>query len=115
MTSSKQEQTSTTSAFEKALDESAKAKYTLRLYITGLTPRSTRAIANLNAICEQHLNGRYELEVIDVNQQPEMAQRDQIVAVPTLIKQLPLPMHRIIGDLSDTDRVLVGLRLKMQE
>jgi circadian clock protein KaiB len=84
-------------------------KYILRLYITGMTSRSARTIENLHVFCEKHLAGRYELQVIDVYQQPELASREQIVAVPTLIKQLPLPLRRLIGDMSDEERVLVGL------
>lgn len=83
--------------------------YILRLYITGMTKRSARAIENLQVFCEKHLAGRYELQVIDVYQQPELASREQIVAVPTLIKQLPLPLRRLIGDMSNEERVLVGL------
>jgi len=86
--------------------------YVLRLYVAGLMPKSTLAIANLKKICEDHLKGRYELEVIDLYQQPQLAQGDQIVAVPTLIKKLPMPLRRIIGDMSDTGRVLVGLDLR---
>ena len=84
----------------------------LRLYVTGMTPRSARAVASVRAICEQHLHGRYDLEVVDIYQQPSMAQGEQIVAAPTLIKKLPLPLRRMIGDLSNTERVLVGLDLK---
>jgi len=84
-------------------------KYILRLYITGMTKRSARAIENLRTFCEKHLAGHYELQVIDVYQQPELARTEQIVAVPTLIKKLPLPLRRLIGDMSDEERVLVGL------
>jgi circadian clock protein KaiB len=84
-------------------------KYILRLYITGMTNRSARAIENLQTFCHKHLAGRYELQVIDVYQQPELARTEQIVAVPTLIKKLPLPLRRLIGDMSDEERVLVGL------
>ena len=84
-------------------------RYILRLYITGMTARSARTIENLHLFCEKHLAGRYELQVIDVYQQPELASREQIVAVPTLIKKLPLPLRRLIGDMSDEERVLVGL------
>jgi circadian clock protein KaiB len=84
-------------------------KYILRLYITGMTSRASRAIENLQTFCEKHLAGRYELQVIDVYQQPELARTEQIVAVPTLIKKLPLPLRRLIGDMSDEERVLVGL------
>jgi circadian clock protein KaiB len=84
-------------------------KYILRLYITGMTNRAARTIENLQTFCEKHLAGRYELQVIDVYQQPELARTEQIVAVPTLIKKLPLPLRRLIGDMSDEERVLVGL------
>ena len=77
-----------------------------------MTPRSTQAIATIKAICEEHLPGRYDLEVIDIYQQPTLAQGEQIIAVPTLIKKLPLPLRRLIGDLSDEDRVLLGLDLR---
>ncbi len=84
----------------------------LRLYVTGTTPRSSRAIRNVKAICEEHLRGRYRLEVIDIYQRPGLARDEQIVATPTLVRMLPPPIHRLIGDLSDTDRVLVGLDLR---
>lgn len=84
-------------------------KYILRLYVTGMTSRAARAIENLRAFCEKHLSGRYELQIIDIYQQPELARTEQIVAVPTLIKKLPLPLRRLIGDMSDEQRVLVGL------
>jgi circadian clock protein KaiB len=87
-------------------------RYVLRLYVTGMTARSRRAIDNVREICEAHLHGRYELEVIDIYQQPVLAKGDQIIAAPTLIKQLPLPLRRIIGDMSSTDRVLLGLDLR---
>ncbi len=90
-------------------------KYILRLYITGMTSRSARAIENLNTFCAKHLAGRYELQVIDVYQQPELARTEQIVAVPTLIKKLPLPLRRLIGDMSDEERVLVGLDILPHE
>jgi circadian clock protein KaiB len=83
--------------------------YILKLYVTGLTSRSARAIDNLQTFCEKHLAGRYELQVIDVYQQPELTRSEQIVAIPTLIKKLPLPLRRLIGDMSDEERVLVGL------
>lgn len=98
--------------FEKALKMSKGEKYVLRLYVTGLTPRSTKAIANVKDICEKYLQGRYELEVIDIYQKPKLAQGEQIIAAPTLIKKLPLPLRRLIGDMSDTERFLVGIDLK---
>lgn len=84
----------------------------LRLYVTGMTARSTRAVENVRAICEQHLQGRYDLEVIDIYQQPTLARGEQIIAAPTLIKKLPLPLRRVIGDLSSTEKVLLGLDLR---
>ena len=86
-------------------------KYRLRLFVTGILPNSARAIKNANAICEEHLKDRYELEIIDIYQQPSIAQSEEIIAVPVLIKKFPLPEERIIGDLSDTDKVLKGLQL----
>jgi circadian clock protein KaiB len=86
-------------------------QYRLRLYVAGPTPRSTRAIVNARRICEQYLRGRYALEVIDLYQQPALAAEDQIVAAPTLLRMRPLPLRRLIGDLSDRARVLVGLGL----
>ena len=86
-------------------------QYVLRLYITGMTPRAGRAIENVRAICDEHLDGRYDLEVIDVYQQPVLAKSEQIIAAPTLIKEFPLPARRIIGDMSNRARVLVGLDL----
>jgi circadian clock protein KaiB len=84
----------------------------LRLYIAGQTPRSIAAFANLKRICEEHLAGRYRIEVIDLVQNPKLAAGDQILAVPTLVRRLPEPVRRIIGDLSNTDRVLVGLDVR---
>ena len=83
--------------------------YVLRLYVTGMTARSARAVKNLQAICDEYLKGRYDLEVIDIYQQPVLTKGEQIIAAPTLIKKLPLPMRRIIGDMSNLDRVLLGL------
>ena len=89
----------------------AAPNYVLRLYITGSTPRSARAIENMRRICEEHLAGRYDLEVIDIYQRPEAAREFQLIAVPTLVRLLPEPLRRIIGDLSDRDKVLQGLDL----
>jgi len=86
--------------------------YILRLYVAGQTPKSVDAITNIKKICEENLKGRYTLDVIDLYQQPKLAQGEQIIAVPTLIKKLPLPLRRIIGDMSNTERVLVGLDLR---
>jgi circadian clock protein KaiB len=96
----------------RAASRSATEHYVLRLYVTGMTPRSTRAVENVRLICEEHLQGRYDLEVIDIYQQPILAKGEQILAAPTLIKKLPLPLRRVIGDLSNTERVLLGLDLR---
>jgi circadian clock protein KaiB len=84
----------------------------LRLYIAGETPRSVAAFANLKRLCEEHLPGRYKIEVIDLMQHPQLAAGDQIVAIPTLVRKLPEPLRRIVGDLSNTERTLVGLQLR---
>ncbi len=88
-------------------------RYLLRLYVTGMTSRSERAVRNLQGICDEYLKDRYDLEVIDIYQQPVLAKGEQIIAAPTLIKKLPLPMRRIIGDMSNRERVLVGLDLRL--
>jgi circadian clock protein KaiB len=90
-----------------------KVKYVLRLFVTGASPNSARAITNLNEICEKYLKGQYSLEIIDVYQQVSLVKDEQIVALPLLIKTTPLPQRRFIGDLSDTERVLRGLGVKM--
>ena len=86
--------------------------YTLRLYVAGQTPKSLAAFANLKRICEEHLAGRYTIEVIDLLEHPQLAKGDQIFAIPTLVRRLPEPLRKIIGDLSDTEKVLVGLDLR---
>lgn len=90
-------------------------KWTLRLYVAGQTPKSVAAFANLKRICEEHLKGQYRIEVVDLLENPTLAQGDQILAVPTLVRQLPPPVKRIIGDLSNTERVLVGLDIRPSE
>jgi circadian clock protein KaiB len=87
-------------------------RWNLRLYIAGQTPKSVAALANLRRICDEHMAGQYEVEVIDLMESPHLAQKDQIVAIPTLVRQLPEPLKRIIGDLSNTQRVLIGLDLE---
>ena len=87
-------------------------RYVLRLYVTGTTPKSITAIENVRRICESHLEGRYELQVIDIYQRASLAQGEQIIAAPTLIKHLPPPLRRLIGDMSDTERVLMGLDIR---
>jgi len=101
-----------TAVFAPSLAKPGSPRYELRLYVTGMTPRSTRAIANIKEICEEYLNGRYVLQVIDLYQQPVLAEGESIIAVPTLIKKLPPPLRRITGDLSDREQVLIGLDLK---
>jgi circadian clock protein KaiB len=95
----------------KAATKSA-AKWELRLYVAGQTPRSLLAIANLKRLCEEHLAGQYHIEVIDLVEKPHLAEDDQIIALPTLVRRLPLPVRKIIGDLSNRERVLVGLDLR---
>ena len=87
-------------------------KWELRLYTAGQTPKSLAAFANLKRLCEEHLKGRYTIEVIDLTRNPQLAAGDQIVAIPTLVRKLPEPLRRIVGDLSNTERTLVGLQLR---
>lgn len=94
------------------MSKSKTVEYVLRLYVAGTTPNSVRAIENIKRICEEYLKGRYDLEVIDIYQQPVLAKGDQIIAVPTLIKKLPLPLRTFIGDMSTSERILVGLDLR---
>ncbi len=105
----KKDVNSKTEAFEKALKDRSGKRYVLRLYVTGSTSKSIRAVQNIKKICEEHLGDRYELEVIDVYQQPGEARKEDIIATPTLVKRLPPPFKRFIGDLSDLKQVLVGL------
>jgi circadian clock protein KaiB len=86
--------------------------FDLRLYVAGQTPKSVRAVENLRRVCDEHLSGRYRVEVIDLLVNPALARGDEIIAVPTLVRKLPEPIRKIIGDLSDTDRVLVGLQVR---
>jgi circadian clock protein KaiB len=105
----------TTAAFEQSIARRQEECYVLRLYVTGMTPRCTEAFAAIKAICEEHLQGRYDLEVIDIYQHPELAKDEQIIAVPTLVKKLPAPLRRLIGNLSAEERVLLGLDLRRME
>ena len=98
--------------FERVLKKPLEEKYVLRLYVTGMTPKSTRAIQNIKKICDADLHGRCDLEVIDIYQRPVLAEGEQIIATPTLVKKLPLPLRRFIGDMSDTERIVLGLDLK---
>jgi circadian clock protein KaiB len=97
-----------------AMRSSVEETYRLRLYVAGQTPKSVLAFRNLKQICEEHLLGRYEIEIIDLIENPQLARGDQILAVPTLVRRLPEPIKKIIGDLSNTERVLVGLDLVRQ-
>jgi circadian clock protein KaiB len=99
-------------AFEQAAADASEEHYVLTLYVTGMRPRSQRAIENIRRLCEEHLRGRYELQIIDIYQQPSFAREAQIIAAPTLVKRLPPPLRRIIGDLSDDGRVLVAMGIK---
>lgn len=98
--------------FEKSITIPQKEKYILRLYVAGKSSRSMLAILNLKKICNKYLKSNYELEIIDLFQFPSLAKAEQIIAVPTLIKNTPLPLRRIIGDMSNTEKVLLGLNLK---
>jgi circadian clock protein KaiB len=91
------------------------ARYLLRLYVTGQTPRSLRSVENLRALCDKHLRGNFDLEIIDIYQQPAMAAEGQIIAAPTLIKSMPLPLRRLVGDFSDQKRVILGLDIRTGE
>jgi len=98
-------------SFEDAARERAGVRFLFRLYVAGSTVQSNRAIVNTRRICEEHLEGRYHLEVVDICQHPELARTEQIIAAPTLVKREPLPMRRFVGDMSRTDRLLAGLNL----
>jgi circadian clock protein KaiB len=106
------EEETTLKEFEALVASLAKPSYLFRLYVSGNSGRSTNAIANVRRICDQYLAGHYELEVIDIYQQPGATREAQIVAVPTLIKELPIPAQRFVGDMSNTERILIGLKLK---
>jgi circadian clock protein KaiB len=106
---------STTEAFEEAIKKLAEEKYVLRLYVAGMSPKSAQAIENIKRICEEHLPGRYKLEVIDVYQDPVFARDGQIVAAPTLVKELPPPLRKLVGSMSNEDKVLVGMDLRSKE
>jgi circadian clock protein KaiB len=97
---------------KKAKTDLTEESWNLRLYVTDQTPKSITAFANLKKICEEHLAGKYRIEVIDLLKNPQLAKRDQIIAIPTLVRELPEPLKKIIGDLADTERVLVGLDIR---
>jgi circadian clock protein KaiB len=101
-----------TKDFEMALQETDKGNYVLRLYVSGMTPNSVRAIENVRKLCAEYLEGRYQLEIIDIYQQPIFAKEGQIIAAPTLVKELPEPLRKFIGDMSQTERILLGLDVR---
>lgn len=98
--------------FENLVAELSHPRYLFRLYVAGVTSRSSQAVANVRSICEQYLAGYYDLEVIDVYQQPEATKKADVIALPTLIKELPLPPKRFVGDMSNTERIVIGLKLR---
>jgi circadian clock protein KaiB len=102
-------------ALKAAAKKAREQKYVLRLYVAGVTPRSEQAIRTVTAICEEHLAGRYELEVIDIYQQPTLAKDEQIIAAPTLVKKLPEPLRKFIGSMADKEKLLVGLDPRLKE
>ncbi len=110
----KKESAGSVAEFEKELEKAQREKYILRLYVTGMSEKSKTAIQNIKQICDDHLDGRYELEVIDIYRHPELARGDQIIATPSLIKKLPAPIRKFIGDMSETEKILVGLDLRME-
>ena len=100
---------------ESGADSGTAEFWELRLYVTGQSPNSIRAIENLRRTCEEHMPGRYRIEVVDLLENPKLAVNDQILAVPTVVRKLPVPIRKIVGDLSDTDRLLVGLQVRIPE
>ncbi len=106
---------SDTEILEAAARDAQQQKYVLRLYVAGMTPRSQEAIRTIQSLCEEHLRGRYDLEVIDIYQQPVLARGEQIIAAPTLIKKLPEPLRKFIGSMADKEKMLVGLDLRPKE
>jgi circadian clock protein KaiB len=104
---------SATDSSDTVVDGGQDGWWYLRLYVAGQSPKSLRAFANLKDLCEQHLAGRYEIEIIDLIENPSLASGDDVIAVPTLVCRLPPPLRKVIGDLSDVDRVLVGLRVEV--
>jgi circadian clock protein KaiB len=101
-------------AFENAIRDRASSdkKFVLKLYVSGATRRSSKAIENIRNFCEEHLKGRYELEIIDIYQQPQLLKDEEVLAAPTLIKELPPPLRRLIGDMSDREKILIGLNIQ---
>jgi circadian clock protein KaiB len=115
MTKSSKKPQSATQAMAAAVKRQEQETYVLKLYVAGLTPRSQEAIRSVREICDSHLAGRYELQVIDIYQQPTLAKGEQIIAAPTLIKKLPLPLRKLIGSMADRGKLLLGLDLREKE
>lgn len=111
----KKKSTTSTVRYQRALKTLKEDLFVLRLYVAGATSASQRAIEKITALCDQHLKGRYQLEIIDIYQQPELAQGVQIIAVPTLVRAMPSPLRRFIGDMSKADRLLLGLGVEAAE
>ena len=111
----KKPEKSTTEEFLEAIQKNKNRKFILRLFITGITPRSVDAVKEVRKLCEEYLKGRYELEVIDLYTQPQAASTNQIVAAPTLIKLLPLPVRKIVGDMTEKEKLLAGLDIQVQD
>ena len=105
----------TTEEFEEALKKGKQQKFVLRLFVTGITPRSLEAIEEVRKLCEEYMKGRYELEIIDLYKQPQAAQKDQVFAAPTLVKLLPLPVRKIVGSMTRKEKLLAGLDIQIQE
>ena len=99
-------------AFERAVEERDKQKYVLRLYVAGISPRSEQAIRSVKEVCEKHLKNRYVLEIVDIYQHPEAVKDGQVIAAPTLIRKLPLPLRRLIGDMTNQEKLIIGLDLR---
>lgn len=99
-------------ALEQAVKASREGRFKLSLYVTGSSPRSAKAISNVRAICEEHLAGRYDLDVIDLYQQPEKAREEQVLVAPTLVREMPEPIRKLVGDMSNEDKVLYSLRIQ---
>jgi circadian clock protein KaiB len=114
MSKSRKKSENSSDKYEHLIDDSKNEQYILKLYVSGNSPQSDRAIYNLKKICEENLKGRYALEIIDLYQKPELAKEANLIVVPTLVKKLPLPIRRLIGDLSNIDSVLIGLDIQIE-
>ncbi len=104
-----------TGEFERALNKHGRQKFVLRLFVTGLTPRSTEAVEQVRKLCEKNLAGRYELEIVDIYRHPGAAKRDQVLAAPTLIRLLPRPVRKFVGDMRKTEKILTGMEIELVE